>query len=243
MKKKFSQPVIAGALIMSLVGGSFTFTHMNVSAATPTSSLSNASKSLNHAKRITIQFSDSLLALLKLDRLTLQSKLDSGLSLADVAKQQNVTRDALKAEITKQANQIIENKKKDFETNLENVIDSKDLGRKAQHQASKDKSGGKHGDLSEGIDLTTLATILGYANQANLKSALDSGSSLADLANTKKVNIQIVKDELTKQVLAKLDKKFKAGIITSEKLKIEMSNVPSHVDHLVNKKSPVKGKK
>lgn len=243
MKETFSQPVIAGALVLSLIGGVVAFAQLNVSAATSASTISSESKSLNQAKSIAIQFSDSLLALLKLDRTILKSKLDSGLSLSEIATQQNVTRDALKVEITKQADQILVNKKTEFISKIDDIIDSKNLSKIIQPKNQKNKPVGNHRMFVNELDLTTIAILLGFADQKALNSAIDSGSSLADLATIKKVNIQRVKEEITKLILAQLDKKYKAGNISAEKLKEEMSNLPSHVDNLVNKKPHVKGKK
>ena len=98
--------------------------------------------------------------------------------------------------------------------------------------------GGKGGAKAK-IDLTTVATALGYTTVAELKTALVSGTSIADLATAKGITVQSVIDLEVVQIIKDLDAKLAAGTITQaqyDKQKaastaIATSNVNDKNDH------------
>lgn len=258
MKKTLLKQIIASAAVLTLIGGGAYALKENVSAfdtSPASSSTAVATKQDNdgmrHSFGLVRQFSDGLLALLKLDKATLEEKLTSGKSLAQIAQEQGVTRDALKTELTAQATQNLDQQKKDLATNIDQVIDSTDLGKMGRHGGPGGPGGhGGHGGpggnhnghpggkggmfMGPEADLSTIAKILGYADQAALKLALDAGNNLADLATEKNVNIQLVKDEVSKQIQAHLDAKLAAKEITQAQYDEMKADIADRVDHIVN---------
>ena len=119
--------------------------------------------------------------LLKLDEKTFREKLAEGKSLAEIAEEQGVSRDALKQALTDSFNKMLEEQKAKFAENLDKLVDS---------------TPPVAGFLSR-FNLNEAATLLGLSD-VDLKEAFASGKSLADLAQEKGVDVQTLIDALAK---------------------------------------------
>jgi hypothetical protein len=238
MKKTFKQQLIASGIALSLLGGGFYLGTPDVSAASTSSNEVKPRGGIHHSQGLAQPFSDSLLTLLKLNKATLETKLESGKSLAQIATEQGVTREALKAELTKQASQVLDKHKSEYTANLDTVIDSTQLG-KPSKQSHSDK--GHRNKPSKGIgkalDLAPIAKLLGYEKLSDLQTALQSASSISELATAKKVDIQKIKDEITKQLQTGLDKRLEDGSLTQVKFNELKADLPMKAMDILNKKN------
>lgn len=72
---------------------------------------------------------EDVLNLLKLDEAALHQKLQSGKTLAQIATEQGVSRDSLKQAMTASFNKRLEERKKQFNEHLDQIIDSKHQGK------------------------------------------------------------------------------------------------------------------
>jgi len=158
--------------------------------------------------------SQEVLDLLKLDRKTLQEKLSSGKTLAQVAEEQGVSRDKLKQTLTDAFNKTLDEQKKQFASNLDNMVDG------------KLEKGGKFG-FGMKQDLTEAAKLLGLTAD-ELKTQLSSGKSLADIAKEKNVDVQKLIDAQKTAMISSIDQAVKDGNMTQEqadKLKADAANI------------------
>lgn len=165
--------------------------------------------------------SEQVLDLLKLDQATVTEKLKAGSSLAEIAEQQGISRDSLKAAMTDAFNKQLEQRKSDYAANLDKLIDS-DLT--ALH--GKIGFGGK-------IDLTAVGTVLGVSAD-ELKTSLSDGKSLADVAKEKGVDAQKVIDAVTASVKNEINQAVKDGKLTQEEADKRLANVAASAEKIVN---------
>lgn len=165
--------------------------------------------------------SEQVLDLLKLDQAEVAEKLKAGSSLAEIAEEQGVSRDSLKAAMTDAFNKQLEQRKSDYAANLDKLIDS-DLN--AFH--GKSRLGGK-------IDLTEVGKVLGLSAD-ELKSSLSDGKSLADVAKEKGVDAQKVIDAITTSLKNEINQAVKDGKLTQEEADKRLANVAASAEKIVN---------
>ena len=165
--------------------------------------------------------SDEVLSLLKLDQAEVAEKLKAGSSLAEIAEQQGVSRDSLKAAMTEAFNKQLERMKSEYAANLDKLVDS-DL--QAFHE--KMRLGGK-------LDLTAVGKVLGLSAD-ELKSSLSDGKSLADVAKEKGVDAQKVIDAVTSSLTSEINQAVKDGKLTQEEADKRLANVADEAQKLVN---------
>jgi hypothetical protein len=179
------------------------------------------------------QISADLLKKLNLDEKTFQDKMKKGETLAQIAQDQGLSRDDLKALLTTDFNQELDKQKADFAANLDALVDGKgktgvfggDPGERGDH--------GPKGSNRMGISLDTsgIATLLGMTNE-ELKTALTSGKSLADVATEKGVDVQKLIDLQVASLLKGSDQDLKDGKITQadyDKRKTEFTNMATKI--------------
>ncbi|MDB5054231.1 MAG: hypothetical protein JWM44_2281 [Bacilli bacterium] len=179
------------------------------------------------------QISADLLKKLNLDEKTFQDKVKKGETLAQIAQDQGLSRDALKALLTTDFNQKLDKQKADFAANLDALVDGKgkaglfggDSGEKGVH-------GPKVGNrIGFSLDTSGIATLLGITNE-ELKTALTSGKSLADVATEKGVDVQKLIDLQVASLLKGSDQDLKDGKITQadyDKRKAEFTNMATKI--------------
>ncbi|GAB2697607.1 hypothetical protein ACFQWB_05155 [Paenibacillus thermoaerophilus] len=92
-----------------------------------------------------------------------------------------------------------------------------------------------------GLKSEELLTLLGVTKE-ELKEALQSGKTLAALAEEKGVGTQAVVDLLAKEAVAKLDEKLAAGKLTQEQYDKRKAELIEHITKRVNGELAVKDK-
>jgi hypothetical protein len=237
MKKPFAKQLIIGTMALTLIGGTGALLTQNTFAAastTPTTAVTpQKDNQENHSWGALREVSNELITFLKLDKPTFETKLATE-TLAQIATDQGISRDALKAELTTEVNAQLDKEKADFATNIDKTVDS------IQKREKGDRGENNHEGAK--IDLSGTATILGFANAADLKAALVPGKSIADVANEKGVDVQKVIDLQVTQIVTNLDQKLADKKITQaqyDKLKANSTNMATK---LVNDKEDGNGK-
>ncbi|CAK4863429.1 unnamed protein product [Aphanomyces euteiches] len=239
MKKPFAKQIILGTMALTLVaGGGYLLKGQDAFAATAATTTDTAKASVKPQDAgsygLVRKVNDELIAFLKLDKSTYQEKIASGKTLAEIATEQGISRDALKAELTKEVTASLEKEKADFALNLDKTVDAvQPAGRGGESFGHGGgfggPGGGKHGGVR--IDLTTIATALGYTTEAQLRTALETGKSIADLATEKKVTLQTLIDLEVVQIVKNLDQQLANGTITQteyDKQKADSTNIATN---------------
>ncbi|MDB5054186.1 MAG: hypothetical protein JWM44_2236 [Bacilli bacterium] len=232
MKKPFAKKIIMGAMALTLIGGSgVVLISKNAFAATPTAPAASVAPQKdnqnNHSWEGIRGVNDQLLAFLKLDKTTFKTKSATE-TLAQIATDQGISREALKAELTTEENAKLDKEKADFATNIDKTVDSIQKGEHGD-RAGKNHEGAK-------IDLSGTATLLGFSSAADLKAALVPGKSIADLATEKGVAVQSVIDLQVTQITKILDQKLADKKITQAQYDKQKANITKIATNIVNDK-------
>ncbi|WP_199621133.1 sigma-70 family RNA polymerase sigma factor [Paenibacillus alkalitolerans] len=171
--------------------------------------------------------SQEVLDVLKLDQAAFQAKVKEGKTLAEIAEEQGVSRDSLKQALSESFNAKIEEQKKQFGENLDTMIDSK------FQEIGFGKHRGFGGHMFGGGDLSAAAEVLGLTNE-ELKEALISGKSLADVAKEKGVEVQKVIDAQVKALTERINQAVTDGKLTAEQAEEQISKLTEKVEDMVN---------
>jgi hypothetical protein len=246
MKKPLVKQIIVGTMALTLIGGSgYLLKGQNALAATdaatatPTVNTQTSTKPEdNHALGMIKRVNDQLLAFLKLDRSAFQAKVTAGETLAQIATDQGISRDALKTELTSEANSSLDKEKADFALNIDKTVDSKlNLGGRGGH-GGPEGHGGPGGPDGHGAPQADLATAkaLGYTTAAELQAALVKGTSIADLAAAKGVTLQTIIDLQVTALVKDLDEDLAAGEITQAQYDTQKADSTTRAASIVNDK-------
>ncbi|XID92746.1 hypothetical protein ACF3MZ_30565 [Paenibacillaceae bacterium WGS1546] len=149
---------------------------------------------------------DDVLALLKLDRDAFAEKLESGLTLAEIAEEQGVSRDSLKLALAEEHAKKLEEMKTSFEGGLDKLIDAK---------PGTGNVRGKHGGPTFPIDVSAIGEELGLTAR-ELGERLRNGESLKELAADKGVDLQAWIDARKSEIANAANEAVEAGKLTRE---------------------------
>jgi hypothetical protein len=177
----------------------------------------------------------------------LHTKLDGGQSLADVAKAQGkdlagleqAILDAAKADIDKAVadKQLTQTQADDILSNLKSHIDNVANG--TLRFRGPDRPGGAGGfgirGRPFGADLSAAAKYLGLS-ESDLRTKLDGGQSLADVAKAQSKDVSGLQDAVVAAEKADLDKAVADKRLTQSQADDVLSALKAHVADLVNAK-------
>lgn len=104
--------------------------------------------------------------------------------------------------------------------------------------ARPNDGGGMHG--RGGANLDTVATALGMTAD-ELRTALESGSTLREIATSKGVDPQAVVDAIVADVQARLDERVTAGDLTQAEADAKLADVTTRATELLDSTGPVGG--
>jgi hypothetical protein len=171
----------------------------------------------------------------------LRTQLESGKSLADVAKAQGKTVSGLEDAIVA-----------DAKTHLDAAVDAGDLTAAQEATMLADLKAhvddivnrvgpgpvgpggpGHHGPF----DLTAVTDYLGLT-PAQLRTQLDSGKSLADVAKAQGKTVSGLEDAIVAAATKQLDADVAAGRLTAAQEAALLAELESHVDEMVNRTGP-----
>ncbi|MFC5404947.1 hypothetical protein [Cohnella soli] len=170
-----------------------------------------------------------VLDLLKLDKAAFEEKVKAGSTLAEIAEQQGVTREQLKATLTAAFDKRQAEQKKEFTDNLDKQIDGKlPIGAEGGHGR-----GGMRGGAA--LDLTAVGKVLGLTAD-ELKTQLEADKSLADIAATKDVDVQKLIDAQAAAIKASIQQEVKDGKLTQAQADERLQDAAAIAEKIVNGK-------
>ncbi|NIK70540.1 hypothetical protein [Paenibacillus sp. BK720] len=175
--------------------------------------------------------SDSVLTLLKLDRDTLNEKLAAGSTLAEIAAEQGVSSDDLKAALTAAFEERQTAEKSQFTANLDNLINSDQLAQGRE---------GRRGGRGFGQSLDTVATALNMTED-DLKTELRAGKTIADIAEAKGVSADSVVSALETAINVQIDQAVTDGKLTADEAATKKEGTAAQAQSIVNGEFPLKG--
>lgn len=177
----------------------------------------------------------SVLDLLKLDEAAVKAKLKEGKTLAEIATEQGVTRDALKQALTDANNKRLDEMKTAFADRLDSMID-------AEGNAFPDREGG-FGRMKGYIarDFAAAASVLGLTED-ELKTELASGKSLADVAKEKNVDAQKLIVAQKEAITNAINQAVKDGKLTQAQADKQLANAADLAEKIVNDAHDGKGR-
>lgn len=168
---------------------------------------------------------------LKLEPQVLRDKLKTS-SLAEIAKDQGISREAIKAKVIELLKEKIASHPKllgksvDYAAAADKLLDAKGGWQKQRmHQ--------RHGRLIS--DSEELAKLL-KTTPEELKQSLQSGKSLAQIAKERDVPVQSVIDQQVQAITKRLDQKLSEGKMTKEEYEERKSKIAPFVSDVVNGK-------
>jgi hypothetical protein len=174
--------------------------------------------------------SDSILTLLNLDRDTLNEKLAAGSTLADIAEEQGVSSDDLKAALTTAFEQRQSDEKAQFTANLDNLINSDQLAQEREGRRGR----------GFGQNLDTVATALNMTED-ELKTELLAGKTIADIAEAKGVSEDSVVSAIEAAINAQIDQAVTDGKLTADEAAKQKENTAAQAQNIVNGELQPKG--
>ncbi|RJE89631.1 hypothetical protein D3P07_05170 [Paenibacillus sp. 1011MAR3C5] len=165
---------------------------------------------------------EDVLALLKLDRDALQEKLASGSTLEEIAAEQDVSKNELKAAMTAAFEKQQSEMKQQFESNLDTMISTK-------HEFGDFRPGGGFG-----FGLEAVAQALGITKD-ELRTALQAeGATIASVAKENGVSTDSIIAKVKEAITVQIDQAAADGKLTSEKAAEAKEKAQEQAERLVN---------
>ncbi|SFD97212.1 hypothetical protein SAMN05216378_1812 [Paenibacillus catalpae] len=174
--------------------------------------------------------SDSVLTLLNLDRETLNEKLAAGSTLAEIAAEQGVSNDDLKAALTTAFEEHQTAEKDQFSANLDTMITSEQL--------AQGRRGGRENGF--GYSLDEVATALNLTED-ELKDELQAGKTIAAIAEAKGISEDTVVSEIEAAINAQIDQAVTDGKLTADEAAAKKETSAEQAQSIVNGEFPLKG--
>ena len=175
---------------------------------------------------------------LKMSEADLRTALQSGKSLADIAKDQGVDRQDVIDALVADAEKKIDEMKADLPSRIADLVDGK-MPAGGPGRGGMDHHGpgmgGRHGE-----HLAAAAKVLGLSD-ADLRTALESGKSLADIAEDQGVDKQKVVDALVASEKDELAQAVKDGKLTQAEADTRSADIATRVADMVDGKMPARG--
>ena len=208
---------VVSTLALSLAIGGFLWGNYQVQAVeTQTVAESRTFSSGKIGGGGLVQWGEKLAAYLQQEPSDLQDRLQAQ-TVAEIAEAQGVSRQTMKEQIVTWINEGASDA-------AERVLDAKG-GMK--HRGKAGFCFGKKADLE------TLAGSLGMTAD-ELQSSLRSGTSIADIAEEKSVEVQSIIDTLVTAMTAALDQNLAAGNITQEQYDVMKPMLSDKVTKVIN---------
>jgi ribosomal protein S20 len=169
----------------------------------------------------------------------LRTELKAGKTIAQVAQAHNVDVQKVIDALVADAKAKLQQAETDLPTRIADMVNGKTpLGGGGFGGRPGGPLGGMKDVIGQGLD--TAATTIGIT-QDQLKTELQSGKSIADVAKAHSVDPQKVIDALTAAANKKLDDAVTAGTITSDQATKIKSNLSQMITAMVNGQRPPMG--
>ncbi|OOC62135.1 hypothetical protein [Paenibacillus ihbetae] len=168
---------------------------------------------------------------LKLEPEVLRDKLKTS-SLAEIAKEQGVSREDMKAKLVEMLKEKAAahpkqlGKSIDYSAAADRLLDAKGGWKKQRVHLRQGRMIAAEHELAQMLKLT----------DDQLKESLQSGKTLAQLANEQGVAVQSVIDQQVQAFTKRLDRKLSEGKISKEEYSEHKAKLPQFVSDVVNGK-------
>ena len=193
--------------------------------------------------------SDAVAKVLGLSTTELQTQLQSGKSLVEIAKTQNVdiakvkqaiildftARETAEVAAGEHTQAEVDQKIADLKANIDDIVNG-------VRPAGMPGKGGMKGGPRGGAPIASdaVAKALGLT-AAELQTQLQSGKSLADIAKAQSIDIAKVKDAIVTDITAHFADEVKSGEHTQAEADQKIADLKSHLDDIVNGVKPAGG--
>jgi len=192
--------------------------------------------------------SDAVAKVLGLTADELKTELQSGKSLADVAKAKSVdiakvkqaiiddftAREQAEVASGEHTQAEVDQKIADFKTRLDDIVNGvRPAGVPGGMRGEEGHGKGGHGPRGLMAAADAVAKVLGMTAD-ELKTELQSGKSLADVAKAKGVDVEKVKAAIAADVKAHLDEEVASGEHSQAEADQKLANLTSRLDDIVN---------
>ncbi|GAA0137562.1 hypothetical protein YSY43_44030 [Paenibacillus sp. YSY-4.3] len=184
------------------------------------------------------EIQSNLLEYLNLDGAALREKLEQS-TLAEVAESQGIARAELKAQILKwlESSEAANEDAADLSAKVDQWLDSNHAAAGKDGFAGPRGHGFGHGGIFGSHE--ALTEVLGLSEDG-LKEAIQSATSLADLASKQGVDVNQVIDALVNAETEHLKEQLSAGKITQDKYDARIAELRDAVTKQVNGEFPAK---
>jgi hypothetical protein len=182
----------------------------------------------------------------------LRTQLQAGKSLADVAKAQGKTvaglEDAIVADAKSHLDQAVTDGKltaaqaatmlADLKSHVDDIVNRTGLPDGGPGRGGPGHDGMGHDGMGHGpFDPAVIAEYLGLT-QAQLRTQLESGKTLAEVAKAQGKTVAGLEDAIVAAAKTKLDAAVTAGKLTAAQAATMLDDLKSHVDDMVNRTGP-----
>ena len=161
----------------------------------------------------------------------LRTALENGQSIAQVAEANGV-------EVQTVIDAMVAAGTKRLEAAIDSLPDR--VAEAVQHEGLPDWGPGGHGRGHFGAGLDAAAKAIGIDSE-ELRSAIQDGSTIAEVADANGVDVQTVIDALVKEAETHLDEAVANGRLTEDQAAAIKANLPDRIDALVHRSGPVDG--
>jgi hypothetical protein len=187
---------------------------------------------------------------LGIDEATLRTELDAGKSVADLASSKGVALntivDALVADRATQLNAAVtagtltQAQADGLLANYKATLPGHLQVRRVQGLPDRGFGGNHHGSKIMNQSITVAAKTLGMT-EAELRAELQSGKTIAAVAQTKNVALGTVSDALLSEAKARAAEAVAAGRLTQAQADALLARAPAHIEQFVNNTRPQRG--
>jgi polyhydroxyalkanoate synthesis regulator phasin len=216
--------VIAASVLAGGIGGALLFTPQLSGASVTTASATDVAGGQGRVERRSDVLTTAATAL-GITPAELRTALDSGKTIAQVAKDQGVDVQKVIDALVAQAKQRLQQAEASLPSRITDMVNGK-LPVGGGHRGERGRGGIRAG-------LSEAATALGMT-EADLGAALRSGKTIAQVANDKGVDVQKVIDAVVSAGSARIDEAVAAGNLTQEQGTARKAQLKTQVTAFVN---------
>jgi hypothetical protein len=130
---------------------------------------------------------------------------------------------------------------------VDKVVTALDAAEAAEHPGGAGRGGpggpggpGRGGRMGAKLSIATVATALGMT-EADLRTELQAGKTIADVAKEKGVDVQKIVDAVVAEVKTALDQAVTAGTITQAQEDQRLTDLTTRITDRINGKAPAGG--
>ncbi|MCU1379407.1 MAG: hypothetical protein JWN29_2390 [Acidimicrobiales bacterium] len=223
-KRLLAGGVIAASVLAGGIGGALLFTPQLSDASVPARAATDVAAGEGRVERRSDVLTTAATAL-GITPAELRTALESGKTIAQVAKDKGVDVQKVIDALVAQAKQRLQQAEANLPSRITDMVNGT-LPLRGGHSGERGRGGIRAG-------LSEAATALGMT-EADLGAALKSGKTIAQVAQDKGVDVQKVVDALVSAGSARIDETVAAGKLTQEQGTARKAELKTRVTAFVN---------